>query len=156
MAEGRKARRGLPGRCLISELACLCVGAKQRRCRRAGAASVGSMVCLQKGHDPVGVPGGLWGSSEELSPLSFSQDVEQRDPRGRSLLHLAVSLGYVESVRVLLRHKADVTKENAQGWTGEPPAPPPRGGIGAGGGEMEVLKTRAKCCISVGPKADLL
>uniref|UniRef100_A0A8C6XXI3 Ankyrin repeat domain 13A n=1 Tax=Naja naja TaxID=35670 RepID=A0A8C6XXI3_NAJNA len=61
----------------------MCVGVKQRRRRRAGAAS----------------------------------DVEQLDPRGRSLLHLAVSLGYAESVRVLLRHKADVTKENAQGWT---------------------------------------
>ncbi|NXL87081.1 AN13A protein, partial [Alectura lathami] len=45
------------------------------------------------------------------------QDVDQRDPRGRTLLHLAVSLGYVESAKVLLQHKADVTKENAQGWT---------------------------------------
>ncbi|NXM77688.1 AN13A protein, partial [Serilophus lunatus] len=45
------------------------------------------------------------------------KDVEQRDPRGRTLLHLAVSLGYVESARVLLQHKADVSKENAQGWT---------------------------------------
>ncbi|NWR08219.1 AN13A protein, partial [Paradoxornis webbianus] len=45
------------------------------------------------------------------------QDVDQRDPRGRTLLHLAVSLGYIESVKVLLQHKADVTKENAQGWT---------------------------------------
>ncbi|XP_064530958.1 ankyrin repeat domain-containing protein 13A isoform X1 [Pseudopipra pipra] len=45
------------------------------------------------------------------------KDVDQRDPRGRTLLHLAVSLGYLESARVLLQHKADVTKENAQGWT---------------------------------------
>ncbi|NXM17024.1 AN13A protein, partial [Ploceus nigricollis] len=45
------------------------------------------------------------------------QDVDQRDPRGRTLLHLAVSLGYLESAKVLLQHKADVTKENAQGWT---------------------------------------
>ncbi|NWR29999.1 AN13A protein, partial [Tachuris rubrigastra] len=45
------------------------------------------------------------------------KDVDQRDPRGRTLLHLAVSLGYIESARVLLQHKADVTKENAQGWT---------------------------------------
>ncbi|XP_053219790.1 ankyrin repeat domain-containing protein 13A isoform X1 [Podarcis raffonei] len=49
--------------------------------------------------------------------LKNKQDVDQRDPRGRTSLHLAVSLGYIESVRVLLRHKADVTKENAQGWT---------------------------------------
>ncbi|NXW16310.1 AN13A protein, partial [Circaetus pectoralis] len=45
------------------------------------------------------------------------KDVDQRDPRGRTLLHLAVSLGYIESAKVLLQHKADVTKENAQGWT---------------------------------------
>ncbi|KAG8145958.1 hypothetical protein E2320_012400 [Naja naja] len=53
----------------------------------------------------------------QLEAALQGQDVEQLDPRGRSLLHLAVSLGYAESVRVLLRHKADVTKENAQGWT---------------------------------------
>uniref|UniRef100_A0A2K6T6D7 Ankyrin repeat domain 13A n=1 Tax=Saimiri boliviensis boliviensis TaxID=39432 RepID=A0A2K6T6D7_SAIBB len=44
-------------------------------------------------------------------------NVEAVDPRGRTLLHLAVSLGHLESARVLLRHKADVTKENRQGWT---------------------------------------
>lgn len=32
-------------------------------------------------------------------------------------MHLAVSLGHLESARVLLRHKADVTKENRDGWT---------------------------------------
>uniref|UniRef100_A0A452T2P2 Ankyrin repeat domain 13A n=1 Tax=Ursus maritimus TaxID=29073 RepID=A0A452T2P2_URSMA len=44
-------------------------------------------------------------------------NVEALDPRGRTLLHLAVSLGHLESARVLLRHKADVTKENREGWT---------------------------------------
>uniref|UniRef100_A0A3B3B8U2 Ankyrin repeat domain 13A n=1 Tax=Oryzias melastigma TaxID=30732 RepID=A0A3B3B8U2_ORYME len=39
------------------------------------------------------------------------------DPRGRTALHLAVSLGHLESVRVLLRHGAAVTKENANSWT---------------------------------------
>uniref|UniRef100_A0A3Q3AXT9 Ankyrin repeat domain 13A n=1 Tax=Kryptolebias marmoratus TaxID=37003 RepID=A0A3Q3AXT9_KRYMA len=39
------------------------------------------------------------------------------DPRGRTPLHLAVSLGHLESVRVLLRHGAEVTKENANNWT---------------------------------------
>uniref|UniRef100_A0A7N6AJM8 Ankyrin repeat domain-containing protein n=1 Tax=Anabas testudineus TaxID=64144 RepID=A0A7N6AJM8_ANATE len=39
------------------------------------------------------------------------------DPRGRTPLHLAVSLGHLESVRVLLRHGAEVTKENAKNWT---------------------------------------
>ncbi|NP_001088043.1 ankyrin repeat domain 13A L homeolog [Xenopus laevis] len=45
------------------------------------------------------------------------KDVEQLDPRGRTPLHLAVSLGHLETARVLLRHKADVTKENRDGWT---------------------------------------
>uniref|UniRef100_A0A3Q2PKF7 Ankyrin repeat domain 13A n=1 Tax=Fundulus heteroclitus TaxID=8078 RepID=A0A3Q2PKF7_FUNHE len=39
------------------------------------------------------------------------------DPRGRTPLHLAVSLGHLELVRVLLRHGASVTKENANDWT---------------------------------------
>ncbi|XP_073438744.1 ankyrin repeat domain-containing protein 13A isoform X1 [Dendrobates tinctorius] len=45
------------------------------------------------------------------------KDIEGLDPRGRTPLHLAVSLGHLESARVLLRHKADVTKENRDGWT---------------------------------------
>ncbi|KAG8455731.1 hypothetical protein GDO86_001788 [Hymenochirus boettgeri] len=45
------------------------------------------------------------------------KDIEQLDPRNRTPLHLAVSLGHLESARVLLRHKADVTKENGDGWT---------------------------------------
>ncbi|KAM4708576.1 ankyrin repeat domain-containing protein 13A [Discoglossus pictus] len=45
------------------------------------------------------------------------KDIEELDPRGRTPLHLAVSLGHLESARVLLRHKADVTKENREGWT---------------------------------------
>ncbi|XP_033828647.1 ankyrin repeat domain-containing protein 13A [Periophthalmus magnuspinnatus] len=44
-------------------------------------------------------------------------DIEAVDPRGRSPLHLAVSLGHLESVRVLLRYGAQVTKENAKNWT---------------------------------------
>uniref|UniRef100_A0A4W6GBC8 Ankyrin repeat domain 13A n=1 Tax=Lates calcarifer TaxID=8187 RepID=A0A4W6GBC8_LATCA len=44
-------------------------------------------------------------------------DIEAVDPRGRTPLHLAVSLGHLESVRVLLRHGAAVTKENANNWT---------------------------------------
>lgn len=44
-------------------------------------------------------------------------DIEAVDPRGRTPLHLAVSLGHLESVRVLLRHGGEVTKENAHHWT---------------------------------------
>ncbi|XP_032383136.1 ankyrin repeat domain-containing protein 13D [Etheostoma spectabile] len=44
------------------------------------------------------------------------QDVERLDPRGRTPLELAVCLGHLESTRVLLRHSADPTHNNAQGW----------------------------------------
>uniref|UniRef100_A0A3P8RBD9 Ankyrin repeat domain-containing protein n=1 Tax=Astatotilapia calliptera TaxID=8154 RepID=A0A3P8RBD9_ASTCA len=44
-------------------------------------------------------------------------DIEAVDPRGRTPLHLAVSLGHLESVRILLRHGGQVTKENANNWT---------------------------------------
>ncbi|XP_067824039.1 ankyrin repeat domain-containing protein 13B isoform X1 [Heptranchias perlo] len=51
--------------------------------------------------------------------LSTKQvDTEQLDPRGRTPLHLAVTLGYLECTRVLLKHGADVCKENRNGWTG--------------------------------------
>ncbi|XP_077691572.1 ankyrin repeat domain-containing protein 13A isoform X3 [Eretmochelys imbricata] len=60
----------------------------------------------------------VWNNDyRQLDKELEGKDVDQRDPRGRTLLHLAVSLGYIESAKVLLRHKADVTKENAQGWT---------------------------------------
>ncbi|XP_067388096.1 ankyrin repeat domain-containing protein 13D [Emydura macquarii macquarii] len=44
-------------------------------------------------------------------------NIELIDPRGRTPLELAVSLGNLESARVLLRHNANVGKENANGWT---------------------------------------
>ncbi|KAF6726703.1 Ankyrin repeat domain-containing protein 13D [Oryzias melastigma] len=44
-------------------------------------------------------------------------DLERIDPRGRTPLELAVCLGHLESTRVLLRHAADPTYCNAQGWT---------------------------------------
>ncbi|TNN33076.1 Ankyrin repeat domain-containing protein 13A [Liparis tanakae] len=43
--------------------------------------------------------------------------MEAVDPRGRTPLHLAVSLGHLESVRVLLRRGAEVTRENSMNWT---------------------------------------
>lgn len=49
--------------------------------------------------------------------LVLQQDVERLDPRGRTPLELAVCLGHLESSRVLLRHTADPTHCNAQGWT---------------------------------------
>uniref|UniRef100_A0A3B4GIH5 Ankyrin repeat domain 13A n=1 Tax=Pundamilia nyererei TaxID=303518 RepID=A0A3B4GIH5_9CICH len=49
--------------------------------------------------------------------IIFQNDIEAVDPRGRTPLHLAVSLGHLESVRILLRHGGQVTKENANNWT---------------------------------------
>uniref|UniRef100_A0A4W5PDE1 Uncharacterized protein n=1 Tax=Hucho hucho TaxID=62062 RepID=A0A4W5PDE1_9TELE len=46
-------------------------------------------------------------------------DVETLDPRGRTPLHLAVTLGHLDCARLLLQHGADVSKENRNGWTGE-------------------------------------
>ncbi|XP_038619460.1 ankyrin repeat domain-containing protein 13A [Tachyglossus aculeatus] len=60
----------------------------------------------------------VWNNDfQQLEKELAGQDVEAVDPRGRTLLHLAVSLGHLESARVLLQHRADVTKENRQGWT---------------------------------------
>lgn len=53
-----------------------------------------------------------------VSSWFLKNDIEAVDPRGRTPLHLAVSLGHLESVRVLLQHNASVTKENASNWTG--------------------------------------
>ncbi|XP_075052970.1 ankyrin repeat domain-containing protein 13B isoform X3 [Mixophyes fleayi] len=43
--------------------------------------------------------------------------IEQVDPRGRTPLHLATTLGHLECAKVLLNHGADVSKENRNGWT---------------------------------------
>nr|XP_058925330.1 ankyrin repeat domain-containing protein 13D isoform X5 [Kogia breviceps] len=56
----------------------------------------------------------------EAALHSRQHDIEQEDPRGRTPLELAVSLGNLESVRVLLRHNANVGKESCQGWAVPP------------------------------------
>ncbi|KAL8198985.1 UNVERIFIED_CONTAM: Ankyrin repeat domain-containing protein 13B [Gekko kuhli] len=53
----------------------------------------------------------------EQALASGQVDIEQLDPRGRTPLHLATTLGHLECARVLLRHGADVAKENRSGWT---------------------------------------
>lgn len=50
--------------------------------------------------------------------VPLQHDLEMLDPRGRTPLELAVSLGNLESARVLLRHNASVGQENVHGWTG--------------------------------------
>jgi len=62
----------------------------------------------------------VWQNSvEELNQLlsENSDDIEVVDPRGRTPLHLAVTLGHLECVRALLRHGANATVENSQSWT---------------------------------------
>ncbi|XP_061690015.1 ankyrin repeat domain-containing protein 13D isoform X2 [Syngnathoides biaculeatus] len=49
--------------------------------------------------------------------MQKNENLERVDPRGRTPLELAVSLGHLESTRVLLRYTADPTHCNAQGWT---------------------------------------
>ncbi|XP_041670274.1 ankyrin repeat domain-containing protein 13B isoform X2 [Cheilinus undulatus] len=44
-------------------------------------------------------------------------DLESLDPRGRTPLHLAVTLGHLDCARVLLQHGADSSKDNRNGWT---------------------------------------
>ncbi|XP_051522114.1 ankyrin repeat domain-containing protein 13B isoform X2 [Myxocyprinus asiaticus] len=44
-------------------------------------------------------------------------DLEVLDPRGRTPLHLAVTLGHLDCAHLLLQHGADVSKENRNGWT---------------------------------------
>uniref|UniRef100_A0A3P9IAY2 Ankyrin repeat domain 13B n=1 Tax=Oryzias latipes TaxID=8090 RepID=A0A3P9IAY2_ORYLA len=44
-------------------------------------------------------------------------DIETVDPRGRTPLHLAVTLDHLDCAKVLLQHGADVSKENHNGWT---------------------------------------
>lgn len=51
--------------------------------------------------------------------ISFQHDKELLDPRGRAPLQLAVTLGHIESARVLLRHGADANSENLKYWSGK-------------------------------------
>lgn len=67
-----------------------------------------------------GVGREFWVARPPLSSTAPHQaDIEQLDPRGRTPLHLATTLGHLECARVLLKHGADVGKENRSGWTGE-------------------------------------
>lgn len=75
-----------------------------------------------------------------LSPATSRQaDIEQLDPRGRTPLHLATTLGHLECARVLLKHGADVGKENRSGWTGEP-----EGGLAAASVFHQAVLARAQ------------
>nr|CAD7261178.1 unnamed protein product [Timema shepardi] len=53
----------------------------------------------------------------ERGTVTFQCDKEKHDARGRSPLMLAVTLGHLESARVLLQHATNVNTENKDGWT---------------------------------------
>jgi len=42
-----------------------------------------------------------------------------KDPRGRTPLHLSVTLGHIESTKVLLRYRANANAENKGYWSGK-------------------------------------
>ncbi|XP_013771693.2 ankyrin repeat domain-containing protein 13D-like [Limulus polyphemus] len=44
-------------------------------------------------------------------------DIERKDPRGRTPLMLAVTLGHLESARIMLRHNADLSVTDRDGFT---------------------------------------
>ena len=49
----------------------------------------------------------------------MQHDKELLDPRGRTALHLAVSLGYLDCVKCLLRGGCDANAINRDGWNGK-------------------------------------
>lgn len=62
----------------------------------------------------------VWENEWEELDKQLKKDVhdkEHLDPRGRTPLHLAVALGYLESAKVLLRHGADANAENKSYWS---------------------------------------
>ena len=48
----------------------------------------------------------------------MQHDIELVDPRGRTPLHLAVTLGRTKCVETLLAHKADSLAVNRHHWAG--------------------------------------
>ena len=50
--------------------------------------------------------------------VSMQHDIEALDPRGRTPLHLAVTLGRVKCVEALLHHNANSLALNRHHWAG--------------------------------------
>ncbi|XP_041349003.1 ankyrin repeat domain-containing protein 13B-like [Gigantopelta aegis] len=62
----------------------------------------------------------VWHNEVEKLDVEIAKnihDLELVDPRGRTPLMLSVTLGNIESTRVLLRHGANATAENGAYWT---------------------------------------
>ncbi|KAI0238318.1 Ankyrin repeat domain-containing protein 13B [Lamellibrachia satsuma] len=56
-------------------------------------------------------------SASQVKTVAVPYEIESQDPRGRTPLHLAVTLGHLECTRVLLRHGANANAENSKYWT---------------------------------------
>ena len=54
-----------------------------------------------------------------LSECVAKVDLELRDPRGRTPLLLAVTLGHLEATKLLLSKGCSTQSDMLQGWTGE-------------------------------------
>uniref|UniRef100_T1IXD5 Ankyrin repeat domain-containing protein n=1 Tax=Strigamia maritima TaxID=126957 RepID=T1IXD5_STRMM len=54
---------------------------------------------------------------DEFLNSNQGSDLERVDPHGRTALMLAVTLGHVETTKILLQHNANVNTENKSGWT---------------------------------------
>lgn len=50
--------------------------------------------------------------------MLWQEEVERKDVRGRSPLMLAVTLGHLETARLLMESGANINTENKDGWTG--------------------------------------
>ncbi|XP_046680648.1 ankyrin repeat domain-containing protein 13B-like [Homalodisca vitripennis] len=57
------------------------------------------------------------GLKEQLDNTDNQADLERKDVRGRSPLMLAVTLGHLESARLLMDRGANINTENREGWT---------------------------------------
>lgn len=51
--------------------------------------------------------------------MIFQNQLEKLDPRGRTPLMLAITLGDLESTRLLIIKGANVNVKNDEGWTGK-------------------------------------
>ncbi|XP_069136518.1 ankyrin repeat domain-containing protein 13D-like [Argopecten irradians] len=62
----------------------------------------------------------VWDNKYQDLDRELARDVhqiEKLDPRGRTALHLAVTLGHIESTRVLVRYGASTMMENKGNWS---------------------------------------
>jgi len=77
----------------------------------------------------------VWNNNnEKLDELLTTKlhDKELQDPHGRTPLQLAITLGYSDSVHILLKHNCDASSMSKEGWTATQEA--------VGTGDIDLLK----------------